>query len=298
MSSVVCRDLVKIYKTGEVEVIALRGLNMEVRPGELRVIVGRSGSGKTTLLNLIGGIDRPSAGQVIVDDINVANLPEKKLVEYRRKHVGFVFQFFNLIPTFTALENVELPMILAEVPREKRKQRARELLKLVGLEDRMHHRPDQLSGGEQQRVAIAAALANDPPLILADEPTGELDTVTSRRIAELFKKLNKELGKTIIIVTHDISIAKIADRISRISDGVILETITPAELELAPRVERTREEIIHELLDKKEKLEKELNALTEQFKAGKVEIDDYLERASQLRRRIKDIEEEIKKYTI
>ena len=251
MSEVVCEDLIKVYKTGKIEVVALRGLNLNVSPGEFRAIVGPSGSGKTTLLNIIGGITKPTAGRVYVDGINIVDLPEKKLVEYRRRKVGFVFQFFNLVPTLTALENVELPMILAGMPREKRKQRAIELLRLVGLEDRTHHKPSELSGGEQQRVAIAAALANDPPLILADEPTGELDSVTSMQIAELFRKLHKELNKTVIVVTHDISVARLADRISRIVDGIIVETFIPAEMKEGVKVELGVHERVVELENKK-----------------------------------------------
>ncbi|MEE9197988.1 MAG: ABC transporter ATP-binding protein, partial [bacterium] len=212
MPEVVTKDLMKVYRAGKSEVIALRGLEMAVEDGELVAIQGPSGCGKTSLLNLIGGIDRPTAGRVEVDGRNIVDLSDQELVRYRRTGVGFVFQFFNLVPTLTAQENVELPMRLASTPAAQRKERTKELLDLVGLADRRVHRPDELSGGEQQRIAIATALANDPPLILADEPTGELDTKTGQEILDLFGLLNRDLGKTIIVVTHDARVADIARR--------------------------------------------------------------------------------------
>lgn len=298
MSEIVCEGLVKIYKTGEVEVVALRDLNVNVKKGELRVIVGPSGSGKSTLINIIGGIDRPNAGRVYVDGMDITKFSERQLVDYRRKKVGIVFQFFNLIPTLTALENVELPMVLAGRPREYRINRARELLNLVGLGDRMNHRPDQLSGGEQQRVAIAAALANDPPLILADEPTGELDTVTSRQIAELFRELRDRLGKTIVIVTHDVSIARIADRISRILDGRITATLTPAELEIAEIAPTKTHEIVKMLEERKIQISNEIKAIEKDFKAGRISADEFTSRYIELKNRLKEIEEELSKYIV
>ncbi len=222
MPEVVTKDLMKVYRAGKSEVIALRGLDMAVEDGELVAIQGPSGCGKTTLLNLIGGIDRPTAGRVEVDGRNIVDLSDQELVRYRRTGVGFVFQFFNLVPTLTAQENVELPMRLASTPAAQRKERTKELLDLVGLAGRRVHRPDELSGGEQQRIAIATALANDPPLILADEPTGELDTKTGQEILDLFGLLNRDLGKTIIIVTHDARVADIASRILEIEDGKII----------------------------------------------------------------------------
>lgn len=298
MSEIVCEGLVKIYKTGEVEVVALRDLNVNVKKGELRVIVGPSGSGKSTLINIIGGIDRPNAGRVYVDGMDITKFSERQLVDYRRKKVGIVFQFFNLIPTLTALENVELPMVLAGRPREYRINRAKELLNLVGLGDRMNHRPDQLSGGEQQRVAIAAALANDPPLILADEPTGELDTVTSRQIAELFRELRDKLGKTIVIVTHDVSIARIADRISRILDGRITATLTPAELEIAEIAPTKTHEIVKMLEERKIQISNEIKAIENDFKAGRISADEFTSRYIELKNRLKEIEEELSKYIV
>jgi putative ABC transport system ATP-binding protein len=222
MPRVVTTDLIKVYRAGKSEVIALRGLNMHVKDGELVAIQGPSGCGKTTLLNLIGGIDRPTAGRIEVDKVNIVDMSNHELVRYRRDKVGFVFQFFNLVPTLTAEENVQLPMRLAGKSGKERDRRTKELLQLVGLEERATHLPDELSGGEQQRAAIAVALANDPPLILADEPTGELDRKTGQRVMELFQVLNRDLGKTIIVVTHDKRVSKIARRILLIEDGRIV----------------------------------------------------------------------------
>lgn len=222
MPHVVTKDLIKVYRAGKSEVIALRGLEMQVQDGELVAVQGPSGCGKTTLLNLVGGIDRPTAGRVEVDGANIVDYDAAEIVRYRRDRVGFVFQFFNLVPTLTAKENVELPMRLANRPGPDREARTRDLLKLVGMGDRAVHRPDELSGGEQQRVALAVALANDPSLILADEPTGELDTENGQRVLDLFEVLNKDLGKTVLIVTHDRRVSKIARRILQIEDGVIV----------------------------------------------------------------------------
>jgi putative ABC transport system ATP-binding protein len=221
MPTVVMKDLIKVYRTGKSEVIALRGLEMTLTDGELVAVQGPSGCGKTTLLNLVGGIDRPTAGRIEVGGSNIVDLTDSQLVKYRRDQVGFVFQFFNLVPTLTAEENIGLPMRLAGKPGRDRDARTQELLKLVGLEKRGVHRPDELSGGEQQRIAIATALANDPPLLLADEPTGELDTKTGHEILELFRRLNQDLKKTILVVTHDQRVANIAHRVLQIEDGKI-----------------------------------------------------------------------------
>jgi len=219
------KDLMKVYKTAKLEVIALRGLDLQIRGGEIVAVRGPSGCGKTTFLNLVGGIDRPTAGQIHVDGMNVAQFHEADLVKYRREKVGIVFQFFNLIPTLTAEENVELPMRLAgKVERD----RVAKLLGMVGMEKRAKHKPDELSGGEQQRVAIAMALANDPPLLLADEPTGNLDSATGVEMLRLFRDLSKEQGKTLVIVTHEAEVSKIADREIDMVDGrVVRDTATP-----------------------------------------------------------------------
>ena len=224
------RDLVKVHHTGKIEVQALRGLNLDISSGELVSIIGPSGSGKTTLLNIIGGLDKATAGTVTVGEKTVTALSVRQLVDYRRKVVGHIFQNLNLIPTLTAQENIEFSMVASGVARGKRNQRVQELLKTVGLQDRAHHKPEELSGGEQQRIAIAAALANDAPILLADEPTGELDTTNARIIVEYLVKVNRELGKTIIMVTHDPSVARASSRILRIEDGLIKTALAPSEV--------------------------------------------------------------------
>jgi putative ABC transport system ATP-binding protein len=221
MSKIEVKDLMRVYKTGKSEVIALRGVNLDIKEGEIVTIMGPSGCGKTTLLNLIGGLDRPTAGSISVNGQNIVNLSDAELVGYRRENIGFVFQFFNLVPTLSAYENVELPMRLSGKPASYRENRVDELLELVKMNDRAVHRPDELSGGEQQRIALATALANDPDVILADEPTGELDTKTGREVLRLFKTLRDKYNKTEIIVTHDLRISEFADRSLTIIDGLI-----------------------------------------------------------------------------
>ena len=214
-----CENLVKIYKTKDIEVLALQGLELNVEEGELMAIIGNSGSGKSTFLNMIGGLDRPSAGRLIVDGKDLFKLSEKELVEYKKSTVGFVWQNNgrNLLPYLSAIENVEMPMLFAD-PKDKRK-RAEELLDLVGMSHRKNSKLNQLSGGEQQRIAIAIALANRPKLLLADEPTGSVDLKTSEYILDVFRKLNKELGLTIVIVTHDKHLASKVNRVVAIRDG-------------------------------------------------------------------------------
>ncbi len=293
-----CKDVVKIYKTGGIETIALRGLDLVIQEGEFRAIVGPSGSGKTTLLNIIGGMDKPDAGTVIVDGEDITKYNENQLHEYRVKRVGFVFQFFNLIPTLTAVENVELPMILLGKPREERRKRAVELLRRVGLGDKINRKPGELSGGEQQRVAIAVALANDPPLILADEPTGELDTATGRQIALLFKELHREMNKTIIIVTHDLSIAMYAERISRMEDGKIVMTVSPAEMDAYVLAPSRTEEIVAKLEARKREIENEIKRIENEFKSGIISADTFVSKYIELKNILARIEEELKKYTL
>lgn len=218
---IVCEDLFKIYKIADLEVVALRGLDLRVRAGELIAIIGASGSGKSTLMNILGGLESPSAGRVIVGKRDLLNISPRELVAYRRKDVGFVWQQGgrNLVPYLNALQNVELPLQLLGWPPGRRRKRARELLEAVGLANRSHHKPDRLSGGEQQRVAIAVALSHNPPLLLADEPTGELDTQTAATVLEAFRSLNRKYGITIVIVTHDMNIATQVDRVVTIRDG-------------------------------------------------------------------------------
>ena len=222
-------NLIKVYRRGEIEVIAIRDVSLKIDDGEMVMLIGPSGSGKTTFLHLLSGIDRPTAGKVIINGKNIAMLGDKELTDYRRRDVGMVFQFFNLVPTLNALENVMLPMQFISVPKREQKERAMALLKMVGMEKRAKHYPDEMSGGEQQRVAIAVALANDPPILLADEPTGELDTETGLEIIKMFKKL-QESGKTIIIATHDLRLAEYATKILRIEDGKIAESKSIGEI--------------------------------------------------------------------
>jgi putative ABC transport system ATP-binding protein len=216
------RKLVKTYKLGDSIVHALRGVNLKIMEGEAVAIMGPSGSGKTTLLNMLGALDTPTSGEVIIDGVNISKMSDKELTLIRRHMIGPVFQFYNLIPVLTAIENVELPMIFAGSPRNVRGARAKQLLKIVGLGGRMDHRPDELSGGEQQRVAIARALANNPSIILGDEVTGDLDTKTGEEIIRMLLKLSKEEKRTLIVVTHDPSIGAKMDRILKIRDGQII----------------------------------------------------------------------------
>jgi ABC-type lipoprotein export system ATPase subunit len=220
-SYISCRDVFKIYKVADLEVVALRGLELEVERGEVMAIIGASGSGKSTLLNILAGYDAPSAGQVQVGGYDLLNMNSKQIVEYRRREVGFVWQQTsrNLFPYLNSRENVELPMLLAGAGGRERRDRAEELLALVGLGDRLSHKPAQLSGGEQQRVAIAVALGNRPSLLLADEPTGELDTETGQEILDMFATINRELGTTIIVVTHDPAVSQSVGRAVAIRDG-------------------------------------------------------------------------------
>lgn len=214
-----CENLVKIYKTDEVEVMALQGLDLTVERGELMGIVGSSGSGKSTLLNMLGGLDKPSAGSLFVDGKDLLKFNDKELISYMRDTVGFVWQnnARNLIPYLTAVQNVELPMLLKGV--KNRRQRAEYLLDQVGLSARKNSMLGQMSGGEQQRVAIAIALSNNPKLLLADEPTGAVDTKTAAMVLDVFRRLNREMGITIIIVTHDVNLSKSIDRVVSIRDG-------------------------------------------------------------------------------
>lgn len=215
------RDLWKIYGSGELQVFALREVNLDIVQGELLIIVGASGSGKSTLLNMIGGMDRPTRGQLLFEGQDLSQANDRQLTLYRRHQVGFVFQFFNLVPTLTALENVQVAVQIARKPMD-----AAESLAIVGLEDRANFFPSQLSGGQQQRVAIARALASNPPLLLCDEPTGNLDTETGRQVLQLLVRVNRELGKTVVIISHSSAVARVGNRVAQIRDGTILSVET------------------------------------------------------------------------
>lgn len=213
-------DLKKTYMQGRIPIEALRGINLEVEEGEFLSVLGPSGSGKSTLLNLIGALDKPTDGKLFIENIDVSTLNDGQLADLRRK-VGFVFQFFNLIPRLTARANVELPMVIADLGKNERRKRVEELLEVVGLANRMNHKPAELSGGEQQRVAIARALANNPRFLLMDEPTGNIDSKNAYEIIGLIKRLNKERGITVIMVTHDQRLAVEAKRTVYILDGIV-----------------------------------------------------------------------------
>ncbi|MBR2034289.1 MAG: ABC transporter ATP-binding protein [Alphaproteobacteria bacterium] len=215
------RNITKSYPLGEQELQILKGISLKIEQGEFVAIMGPSGSGKSTLMNILGCLDKPTSGNYNLDGKSVENLSSDELAEIRNQKIGFVFQGFNLLSRTSALENVELPMVYANIRPEIRKERAIKALTKVGLQDRMHHQPNQLSGGQQQRVAIARAVVNEAPIIFADEPTGNLDTKMSVEIMELFTKLNRELKRTIILVTHEEDIARYADRIIKIVDGEI-----------------------------------------------------------------------------
>ncbi|PJF30995.1 MAG: ABC transporter [Candidatus Thermofonsia Clade 1 bacterium] len=218
---IICENLVKIYKVADLEVVALQGIDLTIHSGEMLALVGPSGSGKSTLMNILGGLDTPTAGRVSVGEYNLLEMTRREQVLYRRRQVGFVWQQTarNLLPYLSAQENVELPMALDGVPARERRERARALLEQVGLGGRLKHRPDRLSGGEQQRVAIAVAMANQPRLLLADEPTGEVDSEAAEQIFKTLRAFNREHGVTIIIVTHDVNVASRVDRVVGMRDG-------------------------------------------------------------------------------
>ena len=211
----------KTYKNGSLELQVLKNISFKVDKGEFLAIMGSSGSGKSTMMNILGCLDNQYEGRYILDGIDISKSTENELSEIRNKKIGFIFQSFNLLPRLTALENVELPLVYSSIPKEKRHKRANELLEMVGLKDRTHHRPNELSGGQRQRVAIARALVNNPSIILADEPTGNLDSKSEAEIIEILQKLNK-MGKTIVIVTHEPNIGEIAERKIIFKDGEII----------------------------------------------------------------------------
>jgi len=281
-------ELVKVFRLGSVEVQALRGLSMQVDKGEMVAIVGASGSGKTTLLNILGGITSATAGNTVVAGYDVTNASSDQLVAIRREIVGHIFQELNLIPTLTAYENVELPMLAAKIDGHTRKARVEELLGIVGLADRMKHKPDELSGGERQRVAIAAAIANDPKVLLCDEPTGDLDTETGAIIVEYLHKVNKEFGKTVLMVTHDPSIARQCDRIYRIRDGQIISVQKPTQDDQMGATSRV--DVVRERL---EEIKSEIARLDEQAKAGTLDLGTFAGRRTALADRKKMFEEEL-----
>jgi putative ABC transport system ATP-binding protein len=291
---IVVKDLIRVYRLGDLEVQALRGLSVTIKEGEMVSIIGPSGSGKTTLLNIIGGLDQATAGTVQVGDIFVTSLEPSKLVEFRRKTVGHVFQSLNLIPTLSAAENIELAMMALGASRGSRHKRVQELLDVVGLSERGKHKPGELSGGEQQRVAIAAALANDAPVLLADEPTGELDSANAKVIVDYLLKVNRELGKTIVMVTHDPTVARAADRILKIEDGNIKATLTPAQT----MTEDTGDSYVNTIRARLDEIDVLLVKLDKEFKAGKIDGDEYVERRQVLKQTKAGLIEELHRMGI
>jgi putative ABC transport system ATP-binding protein len=221
MAMVDVRDVRKVYRRGSEELVVLDGLSLQVEEGDFAALMGPSGSGKTTLLNLIAGIDKPTSGDVVVSGINVGRLSESQLADYRSHNVGFIFQFYNLIPVLTATENVALPLLLTSLSKKERRDRATTALKVVGLADRADHYPRQLSGGQEQRVAIARAFVTDPKVLVADEPTGDLDATSATEILELMETLNQEFKKTIVMVTHDPRAAERAHTQHHLEKGVL-----------------------------------------------------------------------------
>jgi len=287
-------SLVRAYKLGSIEVQALRGLSLKVDAGKMVSIIGPSGSGKTTLLNILGGLDRATAGTVAVGDTTVTALAPSELVGYRRQVVGHIFQALNLIPTLTAEENVELPMMAAGVPRATRSSRSNELLKTVGLLERKDHKPEEMSGGEQQRVAIAAALANNPPLLLADEPTGELDSVNAKMVTDFLVKVNRELGKTVVMVTHDQNVARAADSIMRIEDGVIKASLTPSQISGLESSTSYLDQLRRRVVE----LEDQMRRLDEDFKTGRIDGDEYAEHRLRLKQIREGIQDELQRQGV
>ena len=217
------RSIVKTYDTGAVRVDALRGVDLTLERGEMAAIMGPSGCGKTTLLNCLSGLDAVDAGEVVIEGTSLGEMSDRERTDYRARHMGFVFQFYNLMPVLTAVENVELPLLLARVGAKPARQKALDALELVGVADRAGHVPDALSGGERQRVAIARSLVNDPAIVWADEPTGDLDSENAQEIVALMRRLNVERGLSFLIVTHDIAVGRKTDRIIRMLDGVVVE---------------------------------------------------------------------------
>lgn len=268
---VTTNGIVKVYGSGKTESVALRGLSMEVKVGDVVAIMGPSGCGKTTLLNIIGGVDRPTAGTIRVGDLSLTDSNEHELEKHRLLTIGFVFQTFNLIPMLNAIENVKLPMILAGTSAKERERRGKMLLESVGLSEKLYNKPNELSQGEQQRVAIAAALANNPPLILADEPTGELDTRNAIIVTDLLAELSQKYGKTVIIATHDPRVAVRTKRILRIEDGVIAGEYTPLELQ-KPDSHSSLSQLIRVRL---ESMSEEYASLEKKLKSEQLSVSEF-----------------------
>ncbi|MEB3765291.1 MAG: ABC transporter ATP-binding protein [Desulfurococcales archaeon] len=291
------RDVIKVYESKGEKVTALKGVSMNVYKGEVVAVMGPSGSGKTTLLNLIAGVDKPTAGKIIVAGNDITKFNENQLRLYRLEKIGYVFQQFNLVPTLTALENVLLPMSLRG---QKNISRARKLLEEVGLSGKENRFPEELSGGEQQRLAIAIALANDPEIIIADEPTGELDISTGEKVVQLLLRESKEHGKTILMTTHDPRVARMADRVILLEDGIIKGEYEPTRIsyrvEEGAMGEIHAERIIADYLkDRLSGLQRELEILVERFKNGEVSVEELADRYYEIRHLMNALRSELAK---
>jgi putative ABC transport system ATP-binding protein len=284
-SEIVANDLIKVYKTRGGEVQALRGLSVRVSHAQIVSIIGPSGSGKTTLLNILGGLDTPTAGRVRIGGRELTGLKSTQLITFRRQNIGHILQTSNLLPYLTAEENIELPMLAAGTSQSKRKARVSELLKVLEMSPRARHKPDELSGGERQRIAIASAIATNPPILLADEPTGELDTVNARAVVNLLSQLSREFGKTVVLVTHDPNVAQESDSILLIEDGRIKSTATPPQLfsETSPYIEGLRIRVAE--------IEKQLVELDSTFRNNEMDPSKYAEsrlKLEELRTNLRD----------
>lgn len=279
-------NLIKVYRKGHLEVQALRGVTVEFEPGTITAVMGPSGSGKTTLLNLLGGIDKPTGGMVFHGDKRIDVMEGEDLDRYRLLNVGFVFQVFNLILTLSALENVELPMALAGKPKQERRAKALELLELVGLKGREDHKPGELSGGEQQRLAIAIALANDPPIIFADEPTAELDYDNAKVVIDLLVRLAHEENRTVVVTTHDPRVAIRTDKIIRLEDGVLKGVYAPTQLEetLQPTRHGSLSGLAEVIRARIARINEEIEILEARVREGKLSLKEAVERYMKLKK--------------
>ena len=283
-------DLVKVYKTKETEVVALRGLSVEIGKGQIVSFMGPSGSGKTTLLNIVGGLDEPTAGRVYVDGVDITRMRGREIERYRLEKVGFIFQLFNLIPTLTAYENVELPLILGGKTSDEREARVGEILEQLGIAGRASHFPDELSGGEKQRVAVGCALANDPSMILADEPTGELDTVSAEKVMDIFLELTRQYEKTVLVATHDPRVARRTELIYLMEDGRIKSEYTPTEVPPMGRVEGievavsdTEQAYVEWIKQRIGQLGAEARTLQDRLKRDEIDADTFTQKYLEIR---------------
>jgi len=288
-TAILVQDLVKVYRLGGIEVQALRGLNLSVSEKSITSIIGPSGSGKSTLLNILGGLDRATAGYVRIMGVDLTNLNPSQLIDFRRSKIGYLFQNMNLIPSLNAAENIGLPLAARGVDSRSRKTRVNELLELVGLENRAKHMPHQLSGGEQQRIALATALSNDPPLILVDEPTADLDSENANIIVDYLVKTRDSQGKTIVMATHDPKVARAGDRILRIGDGVIIEDVKSIE---SHRGIENYEAYIRIRVNE---IKEEASSLGSEFKTGRISTDIFARRHKLLKEHLEVLEEEIQR---